>query len=208
MKFMQNSYSQNNEDTFVLNYFGDYKGNVLDIGANDGYLFSNSLLLIQNGWEAWCLEPSSVCADLMIMHVGNPKVHIYNYGIGNKDGVVNFWESGAHVPNGTDRGLVSTANFEETKRWPNVEFIEREIQIVTFDSFYKYNDEPKFDFISIDVEGMEFEILQQIDLETVGCRVLCIEWNTNYDLMRQYMEYCKGYEIGLVNAENIIFCKK
>ena len=36
------NYSQNNEQNIILNYFKNYKGTLLDLGANDGITFSNS----------------------------------------------------------------------------------------------------------------------------------------------------------------------
>jgi len=33
----------------------------------------------------------------------------------------------------------------------------------------------KFDFISIDAEGHDLEILRQMDLKALGCQMLCIE---------------------------------
>ena len=53
-------YSQNHEDDIVLNFFQNTESNktVLEIGANDGKTFSNSLLLIENGWKAHLVEPS------------------------------------------------------------------------------------------------------------------------------------------------------
>ena len=35
-------YSQNNEEQIILEYFKDFKGNLLDIGANDGVTLSNT----------------------------------------------------------------------------------------------------------------------------------------------------------------------
>lgn len=215
-------YSQSNEDEFVLDYFinrynikdihqpgmfDDFA--LLEIGANDGTTFSNSKLLIENGWKAYLLEPGCICGDLIMSHQGNQKVHIFNYGIGECDGMVSFWESGAHVLHGKDKGLVSTTNFKETLRWPHVEFEEREIQLVSFDNFYNHAERPGFDFISIDAEGQDWIILQQIDLNIVGCRCLCIEHNGDQSLIANYINYCLdfGFREALRNGENIIFVK-
>lgn len=204
---MQNTFSQGKEDLFVLNYFGDYKGTLLEVGSNNGTDLSNSLLLIQQGYSAHLVEPGVICADLFLLHKDNPKVHIYNFGIGDKEEIVKFWDSDAHVPNGKDRGLVSTVNFEETLRWPDVKFTERKVQLVPFNEFYKSIDSPVLDFISIDAEGNDLLILEQIDLEKVGCRCLCIEYNSDPKLAEKFVNYCEGYKLALVNAENLIFCK-
>jgi FkbM family methyltransferase len=199
------SYSQNGEDLFVKDYFGDYKGTLLDIGANDGITFSNSRLLIENGWKAILVEPGYVASDkLAHLYRNSENVIVCGFGIGEKEERVDFWESGNHVPNGKDIGLVSTTNFEETKKWPGVEFTKHTIGLVPFE-FIEVSK--PFDFISIDAEGYDWKILQQINLEAVGCKVLCIEYNGDRDLLKLFTDYCKGFKIGLINAENIIFIK-
>jgi|SRR5579863_3097219 len=204
MRYMQNTYAQNKEDLFVLNYFGGYTGRVLDIGANDGMTFSNSRLLIENGWQAVLVEPGTLAHDLYKLYHDNDQVIIHNFGIGSKDEVVRFWESGSHVPGGIDKGLVSTLDFEETKRWPDVEFVERFARIKPFSSLKKYGP---FDFISIDAEGYDELILKQIDLKEAGCQVLCIEWNGDGDLLEKYKDYCHEYQLAVMNGENLIFVK-
>lgn len=202
------SYAQNGEDLFVLEYFGDFKGELLDIGANDGMTFSNSRLLIEIGWDAHLLEPGSIFDELYDNYKTKPlTVAVHNFGIGEKSEVVQFYESGPHIKNGKDKGLVSTTDYQETLRWTDVEFIEKNIQLVTFENFYDFVERPKFDFISLDAEGMDWQILQQIDLDAVGCKVLCIEWNSKPELLKLFTDYCKGFRIGLMNAENLVFVR-
>ena len=113
------------------------------------------------------------------------------------------------MPNGADRGLVSTIDFEETKRWPDVEFRETAIQIIPFEIAYELMGRETFDFISIDAESMDWQILQQIDLEKVGCRVLIIEWNSKPELFRLFRDYCGkfGMYCTVQNGENLLFVK-
>lgn len=201
------SYSQNREDIFVLDYFKGFKGTLLEIGANDGQTLSNSLLLIENGWKAHLVEPGHVYTDLSMLHANNPRVTLYNFGIGNSDSVVPFFESGAHVKNGNDRALVSSVDYSETERWRNtgVEFIEHNIQLVSWETFTA--ERIAFDFISIDAEGMDGEILQQIDLTLTSC--LIIEWNSIPALQIQFTDYCGLYGLKLahMNNENLIFVR-
>lgn len=206
------SYSQTGEDLFVLNYFGDYKGTLLEIGANDGLTLSNSRLLIENGWTGHLIEPGRYVFDgLYSLYEFNPNVKLYNYGIGKKFETVTLYESGPHILNGSDMGLVSTINSEETERWRKngVCFNEIKIQINTFSDFYKFCRDDKFDFISIDAESMDWIILKQINLEQVGCRCLCIEWNSNPELKILFTNYCAGFGMTLAheNCENLIYVK-
>src|ERR1700693_122327 len=101
------SYAQSQEDDFVLNYFGDFKGTLLEIGANDGVTFSNSRLLIENGWNAHLLEPgNSAFLKLAELYADSWHAVLHRVGIGAEDGIVDFYESGAHIKNGSDFGLV------------------------------------------------------------------------------------------------------
>ena len=205
-----NTYSQNKEDLQIKEYFGDRIGTLLSVGENDGMTFSNALLLIQNGWKAHCFEPSSVCADLIRLHRANKNVHIYNKGLGDKVEKITLYESGAHVKNGTDRALVSTTDYDETIKWRKrgVQFVKKDIQIVDFTGWYEHAGRPKLEFISIDVEGMEWTILQQIDLAVTGTEFLIIEWNGDKGLAKKFTEYCNSFglkECGR-NGENLMLC--
>lgn len=205
------SYSQNGEDLWVLKYFGNFRGTLLEIGANDGITLSNSRLLIEMGWKAHLVEPASVFSKLQALYTGNDDVKCYNYGIGEQATVVPFYESLNHVPGGSDRALVSSVDYEETVKWRNsgVEFVEGAIELKTFEEFYIEAEAPALDFISLDAEGFDWSILQQIDLDAVGCKCLCIEWNGNYRLQNMIVGYCTSYgmRIGLENRENLIFIR-
>lgn len=203
------SYSQNAEDLFVLNYFKGFKGTLLEIGANDGRTLSNSLLLIENGWEAHLIEPGKVYSQLEALHKEDSKVRTYNFGLGDFDGDMMFWESGPHIPGGLDTGLVSTSNLADVNKWKaaGVKFEPSSIEIVSFKNWHKYIGYWPLEFISIDCEGSDWSILQQIDLEAVGCKCLIIEWNGDPELSTKFTNYCAGYKLAHINSENLVFCK-
>jgi len=199
--------SQNNETQIALEYFGDnFKGNMLEIGANDGITLSNSYDLIKLGWSATLVEPSSVYSELEALHKGNSLVNTLNLAIGGAHSEMTLFESGPHVLNGKDKALVSTLDFEETQRWATrgVTFTQRKVKVVPFSSIFG-----QFDYISIDVEGLEWDILQQIDLNAVNCRLLCIEHNSKYELGKQFIQYCHRFGMILIssNTENLIFAR-
>ncbi len=207
---MANSYSQNKEDLFVQHYFGTFKGTLLEIGANDGITFSNSRLLIENGWKAELIEPGDVFEDLVYLYPipEYDRVELSKLAIGDRNDKVEFFNSGAHVFAGSDRGLVSTADRKEMNRWPDVNFKITSIEMVTWAEYLKtYSVYKKFDFISLDAEGFDAIILQQMDLEALGCKCLCVEYNSDHKLLKLFTDYCKGYTLAVQNAENLIFVK-
>lgn len=207
-----NYYAQNLEDKFVHEYFGNYKGTLLEIGANQGKYLSNSLALIEQNWNAYLIEPGKTFSDLVKLHYTNPRVNLYNYAIGGEFcKVATFYESDAHVLGGSDIGLVSSLDFDETLRWRNngVQFTETTVQVKSFREFYLEAGEPVLDFISIDAESSDWDILQQIDLTKVACKCLCIEHNGDVSLKLKYIEYCLqfGLHSKVINNENIILCR-
>lgn len=203
-------YSQNLEDEFVLELLGK-NGTVLSVGENDGITFSNSRYLIEQGWSGYLLEPGLTFTKLQDLYLNHPKVWCYNYGITLTGEDQYFFESGSHVAGGSDSGLVSTTIEDETVKWKQagVQFTQIQAKFKTFAQFYEEAGEPQLDFISVDVEGNDWQVLQQIDLNKVGCKALCIEWNSDPKLEWQYEEFCRmfGMKEAVRNAENLIYIR-
>lgn len=201
--------SQNNETDIALKYFKGRKGTILDIGANTGDFLSNSYDLIKLGWSALLIEPSSAFEELSELYKDTANVELHNIALGKSDGKLKFFESGAHVKGGTDKALVSTAVASEMDRWKDVDFKEIEVDVVNVEKFLSLYTDTKLNYISLDVEGMEWEILQLIDLTKFGCEFLCVEWNGNKQREIEFRNYC--YKHGLKeiarNSENLIYAR-
>ena len=75
----------------------------------------------------------------------------------------------------------------------------------TFQSISPYNT---YDFISIDCEGLDYDVLSQIDLDKVKCNMICVE--TNGKETQKYIDYIstfKNFKVVHVNAENLIMAR-
>ena len=197
-------YSQNNEQDIILQYFGNRKGFFLDIGANDGITLSNTYALQLQEWKGVLIEPSEEAFNRIKVRYGVQK---YNVAIGTEDGHCTFHEMGNHL-NAGDVSLLSTIKKTELKRWPGVEFKERMTEVWTYKTLLKHSPLKFFDFISIDAEGVDYEILEQIDLKYTD--MVCIEHNSNADLFQLIKEYCNNaglYKCLLNNLENVIWAR-
>lgn len=202
------SFAQNREDLIVLNYFNGHKGDILSIGENDGTTFSNARLLIQQGWGAYLVEPSPVAFELLrLLYRDTPMVRLFNVAISTSNGKGWFYESAEHVKGGNDVALVSSLHTHEVSKWADVKFKKIEVDFVTFKDFMVPIQSAKFDFISIDAEGSDWDILQQIDLKQVGCKCLCIEHNSKAELLFNYRKHAGrfGMKQIAINAENVIY---
>lgn len=213
-------YSQNQEESFITEYFKDKKGTVLDIGANDGKTFSNSLRLIELGWSGVLVEPSPSCAaKILELHKNNQYVAVCQYAIGTITEQGMFHESGKlddPLLKGADnKALVSTLIESEKDRWGlDMQWEKYPVSILSWPDFLVklgFNPkEHKFNFITIDAEGLDVYILEQMDLTELGTEMICVEWNCNNVMKDRMIAHAAKH--GLVNiiyqsGENILITK-
>ncbi len=204
-------YTQNKEEEFILNYFGDFKGTLLDIGANDGKTFSNSLALIEKGWKAILIEPSTIAHDkCKALHGRNENVLLFKVAISDKNAKGNLNVSGHHLPDQSDVALLSSLDNEEIKKWQGagVKFENEEVNLVDFKTFNEGLDNTSYDFITIDAEGFDIIILKQIDLSNT--KLLCIEFNNIEENKKQIMDYCGMFGMNRIiyqSYENLLICR-
>jgi hypothetical protein len=88
-------------------------------------------------------------------------------------------------------------------RGGNIDYID--VSVATFNDVMKnYPDRTYIDFISIDVEGSELNVLQSIDFDKYEFGMLAIENNFTDDRLENFMQ-SKGYKIFMDAAYDMIF---
>lgn len=207
---MKSRYSQNNEQDIILTYFHGKTGNFLDCGSNDGITFSNVYALALQGWGGYCIEPSpKAFAKLEDNYKDLENVFLLNAAITPTDigDKIGFFESGAHISE-SDISLLSTVKEGELERWKgsNNHFEKTIVNAISFEKFYS-NCILKFDFVSIDCEGLDLELLKAMPLSNMGVELICLEHNSNASVKQQMIDYCFNHGLSnilLENAENII----
>lgn len=196
-------YSQNNEQEVILGYFGNhYIGTFLDLGCNDGITFSNTRALGLRGWSGKLVDASEKATNLAkAVYKDNDRVEVVNVAIAPYKGFITFYESGTHL-GGQDVSLVSTIIETEKSRWTKEQFTEVQVPCDTVKAIVNGRT---FDFINIDIEGMDYEVLSQIDLTDVKC--VCVEYNGIEP--QKYIDYCAQFDMKEIhrNGENLIFAK-
>lgn len=200
-------YSQNNEEEIILSYFKGREGTFLDLGANDGETLSNSRALYLGGWKGVCVEPMAEAFGKLSKLYEGTVVQCLNVAVADYNGYSIFYESGSHLKKG-DSGLLSTLSTTEITRWKGTEeFKETNVTVIDFDELISLCRYKKFNFITIDCEGLDFVILKQIDLSEVGAEMVCVETNSvdnqKYDA---FMETW-GFVLHASNYENRIYIK-
>jgi FkbM family methyltransferase len=190
-------FSQGIEEEYITNFFGNTKGRLLDIGAFHPETFSNSRKLILDGWEAVLVEPSPKCfKTIEDFYMDNESVRVFNVALNTYDGEMVFYDSA---------GAVATGCKDHYERWKEIQkdFVETKVPCLSWEKFYNYMFKKRFDFISIDAEGMDWEILKQIDLDETETKLVCIEYSYNFS---DIINYLAKFNFGVIynNAENLI----
>lgn len=181
------SHSQGPEEGIILDHFRNKRGTFLDIGANDGKTFSNTHALALRGWAGVCIEPSPVAfASLKKTYKNNDKIELINAAINNVDGPCTLHQASYTLVSSLDSGNID--------RWSSYNFSWDPVEVsgMTFAMFMANSPSPTFEFVNIDAEGMCIDILKQMNLQQLGCKLLCIEHDNR---QHEILDLCKGWKL-------------
>lgn len=182
------SYAQTNEDQ-LLDIFsgGKNKGFYVDIGANDPNNISVTKKFYERGWRGINVEPSKRMYDKLCQF--RPEDINLNNAVG-AGGVVDFYE-----PNKEEGIVGSTLNssLPEKDGWDMADMTVSKIQTITLKDVLQKANQP-IDFMSIDVESYEWEVLKSHDWK-IKPQVMCIE-GKGYDEYLSKFGYKKMFYDG------------
>lgn len=195
-------YSQDGQDKFLYEeIFKDKKnGFFVEIGANDGVTLSNTKFFEDMGWEGVCVEPLPKSFEKLKL---NRKCACHNKVISNLDGEVEFLKIDGYsemlsgILNKYDTRHLERVNRELKTYGGNKEIIK--IESVKFSNLIT---EKNIDYISIDVEGSEMDIIKSIDFNKHN--IYCISVENNYG-EKNIEDYLNGFGyklIKVVGADN------
>lgn len=205
MKF----YSQNGEDFLLWSFFGEKKkGFFVDIGAFDGVHLSNSYIFEKAGWDGVCVDahpfyfekckenrPGSICIHAACVgDEGLKEVVFHSEELGLLSGI----EMRHDIKQRYEGRGLKFDGFKKTA-----------VPAKTVNAILKsLRKKPDIDFVSIDVEGHELEILRGFDLDVYRPRVLVIEANTEEDEkgLDSYLTG-RGYQKARRVVENVFYCR-
>lgn len=165
---------------------------VVDVGANDGFYGSNSFPFVARGWRAILIEPHpAVFAQLQERFKRAPDVTCLNIACAGSSGKRPlFLGTDGRSPSlstlSSDAGLLS-------QRGRSHESIE--VPVETLADVLNARQIPKeFGLLSIDTEGMDYEVLLGLDCSVWHPRVIITEDYKPKDAMKaEYLEshsYC------------------
>ena len=163
--------------SFRIFFFSNYKKNgfFIEIGACDGVHLSNTFMLEKIGWNGIICEPSKFWHD----KIRGRNCIIIKKAVFNKSGTkIKFDEFptapelsgfGEYLDDDQNKELRSRGYMSET-------FQSYDVETITLNELISQNtDKTSIDYISIDTEGSEYEILKNFDFKRYNVEIFTIE---------------------------------
>lgn len=201
------TYSQDDEQAQIVRFFHGERGTFLDIGAYDGITGSNSYRLVELDWYGVCVEPSPGCfARLRETHQNHRRVRLLPYCIGSADRETAFWDHGSGIASAS-AAFVERHHAAARRAWPplELEWNRIAVRMISVKTLLSMIPEYEwFDFVTIDAEGMDLEILRQLPLDQLEVKLVCIEVSgRDRELARAHLRP-KGFRTVYENMANLI----
>lgn len=192
-RHLQESHSQIFQDLFVLYILGEKRdGFFCEFGATNGMELSNSLMLESTwDWKGICAEPARGWHPEF--RKNRPKTTLETNCVWSVTGeTLVFNEVRARALSTIDS--FSTEDGHARKRRGRRSNTYEVQTICLTDLFRKYDAPSDLDFLSIDTEGSEYEILQHLDFESYSPKIIAAEHNytENRELIHSLLK-SKGY---------------
>lgn len=202
------TYSQRTEQAQILSHFNNRQsGTFLDIGAYHPETFSNTRALVELGWEGVYVEPSPQLMDYFREYYKeNESIILIEKAISTQNGEVTFYDS-----QGDAIGSLDSAHANLWAQNYGTEYKQIKVEAVDVDTLLRDLQQQKgvekFDFISIDIEGLDLQVFTQFDFNRTGTSCICVEWNGNDK--QAFVSHANMFGFILIHEtpENLIFAK-
>ena len=169
------SYAQNREDIILSGFFKNIeKGFYVDVGANHPELDSVTKIFYDKGWSGINIEPIKSLYEKLLSE--RPRDINLNIGISDKETTLNFRQYSKGV------GLSTFSKEMQEEYQLKTDFttdkhIDYSVKLFPLRSVFKDNNVGEINFLKIDVEGYEYEVLKSNDWDKFRPQVVCIEAN-------------------------------
>jgi FkbM family methyltransferase len=189
-------YSQYGQDKYLeTDIFKGYKnGFYVDVGAHDGICINNTLYFEKNNnWTGINIEPVKKVFDNLV--INRPNNINLNCAVCNNDGETDFLcntgytEMLSGIKDNFDIRHLNRLQNENTQMGSTTETIK--VNTKKLETIFDENNISHIHYLSIDVEGAEFEVIKSINFDKVFIDVIGFENNYN-DVSTPIVEYLQN----------------
>jgi FkbM family methyltransferase len=182
-------HAQFGEDRILQSIFGSQEhGYCVEVGAYDGITGSATYLFERKGWECLVVEPVPELAEKIRQ---NRRCVVASCAVSAQEGEATFYVADHAEQLST---LELTPDKEEWIQSLGGTLRTITVPIRTLDSLLDEAGFPRIDFMTIDVEGHELDVLRGLELERHRPRVVIVEENVlrgTSDIVRHMAQH--GY---------------
>jgi FkbM family methyltransferase len=205
--FARASYSQEGEDMILRQLFeGRESGFYVDVGAHHPRRFSNTCFFYQRGWRGINIEPNPEAAAGFRSE--RPRDINLQMGVSTQEGVLTYYFFNDAALNSFNKDLsdlrVRTSEYKV--------IATKEIPVNRLESILRLHlpAHTKIDFMTIDVEGFDFEVIQSNDwsaFRPTCVLVECLDTSFEEVLESETFRFMReqGYALYAKTANNLIF---
>tara|TARA_B100000963_G_C22587335_1_gene653735 strand:- start:1015 stop:1719 length:705 start_codon:yes stop_codon:yes gene_type:complete len=162
------SYSYNGVDLIISYLFQkERRGTYVDVGAQNPISNNNTFLLFKKGWRGLNIDLDN--ENIKLFNIARPLDKNFKFAVSDKKGEKKLFFYHDKSPINTLVKKVS--RFQKAK----ISKIEN-IKVVTLNYILSLTNIKKIDFLNIDVEGHELEVLKGFDLKTFKPKVINVEF--------------------------------
>lgn len=173
---MRFSFSQYGEDLLVESLL-PAKGFYIDVGAYDPVILSNTYNLYQlRGWQGILIEPNPVLAGRLRFR--RPRDIVVEAALSVRDGNADYQLSGCLQPGGDSMNRLVSASPAGGHQTKNASIIQ--VRTTTLGRVIEeyLPRSIKVEFLSIDVEGCDLDVLKHNDWNRCRPTIIAIEAHT------------------------------
>jgi len=174
------------EKELVWEFFGRKRAGVfVEVGANDPVAGSQTWLLEQNGWRGVLVEPQSAHCEKL--RSGRKNSQVFQVAC-----------SGPEMEGEMDLLLAEedgSSTLQKQRDTHGTHFIGTErVKVTTLDKVLTTAGVAKIDFLSLDVEGHEIEVMRGLDFKKFSPALILIEDGVR-DLSKHRFLKSRGYKL-------------
>jgi hypothetical protein len=187
------TYSMNGEDIFINNYFKNKIGFYVDVGAYHPLELSNTCLLHKRGWDGINIDINSL--SINYFNFLRPNDININIAASNKKTIKTIYYQKKKSP-------LNTLKIKQAKKMFIGNIKKSKVKSETLTTIIdntKFKGK-KINFLNIDTEGSDLEILKKLNFKKYKPELICVELVDSFNPNSKIIKKNKIYKF-LVNKK-------
>jgi len=163
------------------------------VGANDPEIINNTYKFYREGWTGINIEPHKLKFDRLVKC--RPNDINLNIGIANKNGVLEYYETKPDTHSTFSKAEMLAFDPKYVKVLHILQIPVKKLSAV-----FKECGVSIIDFLTVDTEGYDLEILKSNDWVKYRPKIICIEINKGHDSIDSFLcsvKYSEFFNNGL-----------